>query len=296
MRIILLSGGDSPEREISLRSGDCVEAALAKRGHTVVRYDPAGGIPNVEELAGADAIFLALHGGTGEDGTIQRQLETAGIFHYTGSTPAASAMAMRKDLAKAAVHAAGVPVAAGGVLLPGERLIFRAPMVLKPVCGGSSVGLRLVHSAGEMPTEPFVEPMLYEELLTGREYSVGLLGDGALPVVEICPKNGVFDYHRKYTAGETDEICPAHISHEKTAKLQKMALQAAKTLKLRDFARVDFKEDAAERPHFLEANTLPGMTAGSLLPKEALAAGISFPELCETIAKFAAARRRMPNE
>lgn len=296
MRIILLSGGDSPEREISLRSGDCVEAALAERRHTVVRCDPAGGMPDVGELAGADAVFLALHGGAGEDGTIQRQLEAAGIFHYTGSAPAASAMAMRKDLAKAAVRAAGVPVAAGGVLLPGERLIFRSPMALKPVCGGSSVGLWLIHSVGEMPTAPFTEPMLYEELLTGREYSVGLLGDGALPVVEICPKSGVFDYLHKYTAGETDEICPAHISHEKTVKLQKMALQAAKALELRDFARVDFKEDAAGEPHFLEANTLPGMTAGSLLPKEALAAGISFPELCETIAMSAAARRRAQSE
>lgn len=292
MRIVLLAGGDSPEREISLRSGDCVEAALAERHHAVARYDPANGLPPVPVLAGADAVFLALHGGTGEDGTLQRQLEAAGIFHYTGSTPAASAMAMRKDLAKAAVRAAGVPVATGGVLLPGEQLIFRYPMALKPVCGGSSVGLRLIHSAGEMPAEPFEIPMLYEELLTGREYSVGLLGGGALPVVEICPKSGTFDYHSKYTAGETDEICPARIPREKTAKLQQIALQAAKALELRDFARVDFREDAHGTPHFLEANTLPGMTEGSLLPKEALAAGIPFAELCETVARLAAARHR----
>lgn len=291
LHIVLFSGGDSPEREVSLCSGDCVEAALLSRRHTVLRFDPAEGFPPLEELTRADAVFLALHGGDGEDGTIQRRLEALGIFHYTGSDPSGAAMAMRKDLAKAAVRAAGIPVAAGGVLLPGERLKFRFPMVIKPVCGGSSVGLRLIRTAGELPEEKFDEPMLYEKLLPGREYSVGLLGGGALPPVEICPHGETFDYYCKYTAGATDEICPANIPREKTVRLQEDALCAARVLGLRDFCRIDFKEDARGEPHFLEANALPGMTNGSLLPKEAQAAGVTFPELCETIARQASSRR-----
>lgn len=292
MYIVLLAGGESPEREISLRSGDCVEAALTGRRHTVSRYDPSTAFPPVPELLRADAVFLALHGGTGEDGTIQKQLEAAEIFHYTGSAPAGSAMAMRKDLAKNAVRTAGVPVAAGGVLLPGEQLRFRGPMVLKPVCGGSSVGLHLIYTEEDLPQEPFPIPMLYEKMLDGQEYSVGILGEGALPVVEICPMGGTFDFRHKYTAGETKEICPARIPPEKTARLQKYALLAAKALELRDFARIDFKEDAHGIPHFLEANTLPGMTEGSLLPLEARTAGIPFPELCETMARLAAKRKK----
>ncbi len=290
MFIILLSGGNSPEREVSLRSGDCVEAALRTRGHTVARYDPAVVFPPAEELIRADAVFLALHGGDGEDGTVQRRLEAAGVFCYTGSAPDAAAMAMRKDLAKAAVRAAGVPVAAGGVLLPGERLRFRFPMVLKPVCGGSSVGLHLIRGPEELPQESFAEPMLYEKLLPGREYSVGLLGGGALPPVEICPHGEAFDYRCKYTEGEADEICPARIPKEKTVRLQEMAFSSAAALGLRDFCRVDFREDEHGVPHFLEANALPGMTEGSLLPKEAHAAGISFPELCETMVRLATSR------
>lgn len=292
MWIVLLSGGNSPEREVSLRSGDCVTAALRSRGHTVARFDPADTFPPVEELTRADAVFLALHGGEGEDGTLQRKLEAAGVFHYTGSAPAGAALAMHKDLAKAAVRAAGVPVAKGGVLLPGERLKFLFPMVIKPVCGGSSVGLRLICTSDELPQETFAEPMLYERLLPGREYSVGLLDGRALPPVEICPHGETFDYHCKYTKGATDEICPARIPSEKTARLQELALLSAAALGLRDFCRVDFKEDAQGVPHFLEANALPGMTDGSLLPKEARAAGISFPELCETMVRLAAARGR----
>lgn len=291
MNILILAGGRSPEREVSLVSGACVRNALAGR-HRAVLFDTKDGLPGRDALAGADAVFLALHGGDGEDGRVQRQLEEMGIFHYTGSAPDASALAMRKDRAKAVVAAAGIYVAAGGVLPPGKLPEFQEPMVLKPLCGGSSVGLVRVETRGELPRKPFFEPMLFERLLPGREYSVGLLVHTALPVVEIRPSGGVYDYAHKYTAGATSELCPAPIPAQKTAYLQRTALRAAGVLGLRDYARIDFKEDETGTPCFLEANTLPGMTGESLLPLAAKAAGISFADLCETMAALAAVRKK----
>lgn len=291
LNILILAGGDSPEREVSLVSGRCVLSALAKR-HRADFFDTQNGLPDRGALAGADVVFLALHGGKGEDGTVQRHLEELGIFHYTGSDPAASALAMQKDRAKAAVSAAGVPVAAGGILPPGVIPAFCGPMIFKPICGGSSVGLVRAETPAELPRAPFPEPMLWERLLPGREYSVSLLADTALPVVEICPLGGVYDYAHKYTAGATSELCPAPIPAQKTAYLQRMALLAARTLHLRDYARVDFKEDEKGVPCFLEANTLPGMTGESLMPLAARTAGISFEELCERMATFAALRKK----
>lgn len=291
MYILILAGGNSPEREVSLVSGACVRDALAAR-HRAVLFDTVKGLPPLEELSRADAVFLTLHGGKGEDGTVQQELEALGIFHYTGSGAAASALAMHKDRAKAAVFAAGLPVAAGGVLPPGGLAEFQGPMVLKPLCGGSSVGLVLAQTPGELPKAPFPEPMLWERLLPGREYSVGLLDGKALPVVEICPSGGVYDYAHKYTAGATRELCPAPIPAQKTVHLQRMAVRAAEVLGLRDYGRVDFKEDEQGAPRFLEANTLPGMTRESLLPLAARAAGLTMTELCEKMAAMAAARKK----
>lgn len=291
MHILILAGGDSPEREVSLTSGACVREAMSARHH-VALFDTANGLPLPEELLRADAVFLALHGGAGEDGTLQRELESLGVFHYTGSDSAASALAMHKDRAKAAILAAGLPAAIGGILPAGVSASFQGPMVLKPCCGGSSVGLVLVRAPGELPRVPFSEPMLWERLLPGREYSVGLLAGEALPVVEICPIGGVYDYAHKYTAGATRELCPAPIPEPKAAHLQHMALCAARILGLRDYGRVDFKEDEAGVPHFLEANTLPGMTRESLLPLAAHKAGYTMTALCEKMAGLAAARKK----
>ena len=295
MRMLVLCGGDSNERAVSLRSGERVASALQNAGHRAERADPS--VIAFEELCRrcvtADAVFLALHGGAGEDGRLQSALESAGIYHYTGSDAVASARAMRKDEAKATVAAVGVPVARGEVLWGGKRPSVGYPAVLKPRVGGSSIGLHLLQSEAELcALQPFAEEMLLEELLPGREYTVGILCSAPLPVVEICPKGGTYDYAHKYEAGASLELCPAPLSAAASAALQEIALRAYVALGLRDYARLDFKEDACGTPRFLEANTLPGMTNTSLLPLAAQTAGISFEALCEKMAAPAAARKR----
>lgn len=296
MQIMVLCGGDSAEREVSLRSGARVALALAERGHEVTRYEHSGGalpIAVLREAAVADALFLALHGGEGEDGRLQARLVSCGIFHYTGSAPRGSAMAMAKDVARELVSAVGIPVAKG-VLLRASMTEppLPLPCVVKPRTGGSSIGLRFVHTVEEWKKITPYRGLLCETYLPGREFTVGILGGKALPVVEIRPRGGQYDYRHKYTAGASEELCPAPLSVTRSRGLQKMALTAFSALGLRDYARIDFREDEGQRPHFLEANALPGMTATSLFPLAAGAAGIGFGELCERMAAMAAARKR----
>ena len=298
MRIALLCGGESAERTVSLVSGACVKDALCEKGHEVFLIDWRG-----EEIAGslgsllyaADAVFLALHGGAGENGDLSRALEKKGIFHYTGASPQAAALAADKARAKACVEKAGVPVAKSIVLEAGENagkaLLPPFPLAAKPLCGGSSIGLRFFGTKEEIDGLTFDEPMLIESFLAGREYSVAFLCGKVLPPVEIRPKGGVFDYAHKYTAGASEEICPAPLSPEKYRRLTKTALCAIEAIGLRDFARIDFKEDAGGVPRFLEANAIPGMTKTSLLPLAASRAGISFADACEEISRAAAARK-----
>lgn len=295
MEIIVLFGGNSSEREVSLASGKRVAAALARRGHGVQLFDYRfGGFSEklLQECHRADAIFLALHGGAGEDGRLQAALEAEGIYHYTGSGPAASRLAMDKAAAKARVAECGVPVTPGAVWLPGAaRPSFCYPAVLKPLSGGSSVGVVFAENPTRLASFLPTEPMLAEPYLSGAEYTVSVLEGRALPVVEIRPRGGRYDYEAKYTSGGALELCPAPLEPPASAALQRLALQAWHALSLRDLCRVDFKCDAEGHPFFLEANTLPGLTATSLLPLAAAADGIPFGELVEKISLLAAGRK-----
>lgn len=296
MEIVVLCGGESSERAVSLRSGERVAKALRDKGHSVLlvdyRQDPLEGWL-IARLRCADAVFLALHGGAGEDGSLQAELEEWGIYHYTGSGPEGAALAMDKAAAKRAVLALGVPTADGLVLRRGEPKppLDDFPAVIKPLYGGSSVGLRFLQNEEEYEALRVSEALLCERFLPGREFTVGVLGGHALPVVEICPVGGVYDYHHKYTPGATEELCPAPLTASESEQLQAFACVIFAALGLRDLARIDFRADGQGMPHFLEANVTPGMTATSLLPLAAHAEGIEFPTLCEQLAYLAARRK-----
>ncbi len=299
MEIVVLYGGDSAERGVSLCSGVRVAAGLRKAGHTVTLLDLSGEPTAcmLEQMRRADGVFLALHGGAGEDGRLQSLLESNGIRHYTGSDPCGAALAMHKEKAKARVAVAGVPVAKGVVLQGAcSEPPLPYPFVCKPLYGGSSVGLHLVFCHADwqklIPSGHFLDGMLCEAFLPGREYTVGVLDGRALPAVEIRPKGGIYDYAHKYTAGASEELCPAPISPLERERLATYALQAFQALGLRDYARIDFREDGAGVPHFLEANTLPGMTETSLLPLAAKATGMDIQALCERMIQLAIKRKK----
>jgi D-alanine-D-alanine ligase len=259
-----------------------------------------GAIVRPAYFVDADVVFLALHGGAGEDGTVQAAFDAAGIV-YTGSDHVGSAAAMDKDLAKRLFVAAGVPTPKW-LMAPvtSERALreLGLPLVVKPNKQGSTVGLSVVRSPQELT--PAIEEayrhdneVMLEAFVPGREFTAGILGDRTLAVGEIVPKRSdIFDYESKYQPDGAEEIFPARLSEEKTREFQAMALLAHHALKLRGYSRIDFRMDAEERIWCLEANTLPGMTAQSLLPKSAAAVGISFPELCEEICRLALARRQ----
>ena len=295
MEILVVCGGVSGEREVSLRSGERVYQALCKEGYAAefVRTDTA--LPDAQLLARAcatDAVFLCFHGGMGEDGGWQAVLEAAGVRHYTGSGPKASALAMDKPRAKACVAALGVPVAEGKVWkkgMPCPTLPF--PFAVKPCKGGSSVGFSIIRGREELENLTPSEDMLCEAYLPGREFSVAVLEGRALPPIEIRPVGGVYDYAHKYEVGAAEEICPAPLTTAELVRLQNLALVSFFALGLRDFARVDFKEDAQGMPCFLEANTLPGMTQTSLFPLAARTAGIPEAKLFAKMAAIATARK-----
>ncbi len=333
MRITVLMGGNSAERDVSLASGLRIAQALRSRGHEVVSLDPATGVidgrmeaellaggvvktvpPSLEDLrmmsegvlspsfAGhvairdADVVFLALHGGQGEDGTVQALLDMIRV-RYTGSGHLASALAMDKDLTKRLFRLAGVttpewlmaPASQSDVA---ERVGY--PAVVKPSKQGSTVGLTVVREpAGLEPAvdEAFLydDEVMIERYISGRELTVSVLGDQTLPVGEIFPKHEIYDYECKYTKGMAVEKFPADLEPALTGELQRLALVAYRALKLAGCARVDFRMDGGGggELHCLEANTLPGMTDLSLVPQAAAAAGIDFPELCERIVQLA---------
>lgn len=302
MRITVVLGGASAEREVSLSSGRRVAAALRERGHEVLEVDPRPDPFAILEVARqTDVTWLALHGGTGEDGTIQALLDLAGI-RYTGSGHLASAIAMDKDLSKILFRASGVPTADWWMARAGEPERWTAPdyagravtalglpIIVKPSKQGSTVGLSLVkapQALGPAITEAFRhdDEVMLEAYVPGRELTVGVLGELVLPVGEIIPKHEIYDYECKYTAGMAEELFPAPLEDAVRDETQRLALAAYRALKLRGCARIDFRMRPDGALFCLEANTLPGMTATSLVPQAALAAGITFPELCERIA------------
>jgi D-alanine-D-alanine ligase len=324
-------GGTSAERDVSLASGIRITEALRSLGHEVVAVDTVAGVltPAEEQrlLAGsvvktappdskalvrmnaamqgtlkslpkADVLFLALHGGQGEDGTLQALLDLTSV-PYTGSGHLASALAMDKDLSKHLFRAAGVPTP-DWLMAPVTEDEVRAalgfPVIVKPSKQGSTVGLSVVKQPGEL--QPAIEmafehddEVMIERFIAGRELTVGILGDVALPVGEIIAKHEIYDYECKYTPGMAVEEFPAQLSDEKTREVQELARRAFVSLKLRGYARIDFRMATDGSFYCLEANTLPGMTQTSLIPQAAAAAGISFSELCDRIVQLALEQR-----
>ena len=295
LRIAVFLGGPSAEREVSLRSGDAVAAALRARGRTVVELDPTG---NWSLPAGIDVVFLALHGTYGEDGTVQAELERLGV-PYTGCGVEASRVAFDKAETKRRLVAAGVPTARSTVVRSATVPWpdgWKPPVVLKPVRQGSSVGLQFVDraeewSAGLAAALAHDDAVLVEERVFGREVTVGILEDRALPLVEVRPRSGAYDYRSKYTRGATEYLCPAPFDAVVSARLQAAGLAAFRAVGGRDYARVDVMVGPGDAPSVLEVNTLPGMTETSLLPMAAAAAGLDFGTLCDRMIELALARR-----
>ena len=332
MNITVLLGGLSAERDVSLASGLRIAAALRGRGHRVSCVDPASGPlsaddeaallasgvgtepPTLEsltalpqgsispalaalpEVQGAEVLFLALHGGQGEDGTLQALLDLAGV-PYTGSGHLGSALAMDKHLSKTLFRSVGVgtaewlmaPASADEVLAT-----IGLPAIVKPSKQGSTVGLTIVREIGELEAAVaeafrYDDEVMIERFIAGRELTVGILGDQALPVIEIRPKKEIYDYECKYTKGMAEEFV-ADLGPEAAGRVQEQARLAFEVLKLRGYARIDFRMDELGNFYCLEANTLPGMTELSLIPQAAAAAGILFPELCERIVQLAGDR------
>jgi D-alanine-D-alanine ligase len=330
LQVTVLTGGTSAERDVALASAVQVIAALRRSGHQVAVVDTARGfIPEKDEasllprgvgttppdpaelvaleqgilLSGlrdlavvrdAEVLFLALHGGRGEDGTIQTVLEILGV-PYTGSGPLGSGMAMDKDVSKRLFRASGVKTA-DWLMAPASadevQDVIGWPAVVKPSKQGSTVGLTVVKrradytSAVELAAR-YDDEVMIEAFVPGRELTVGILEGEALPVGEIIPRHEIFDYECKYTPGMSEEIFPAALAPGVAKECARLAVKAHHCLKLGGYSRVDFRLDSEGALYCLEANTLPGMTATSLLPQAALAAGISFEELCDRICRSA---------
>ena len=333
MRVAVLMGGTSDERDVSLASGVQVAHALRAAGHDVVAVDTVSGVLGADEearlltggvkplppeavalaaldpgatvslvrdpsLGAIDLFFLALHGGSGEDGTIQALLDVTGV-PYTGSDRLGCSLAMDKEVTKRLLRDADVPTPdwlVGPATADEVERALGLPVIVKASGGGSSLRLVLAHDRAELDaaiadSHGWNDLVLFERYHAGREFTVGVVGDETVPVGEIVPQHEIFDYACKYQPGLAEEIFPAEIPEAVSEELRALALRVHRALRLRDFSRVDFIVDAQGRPWCLEANALPGMTANSLLPKAARAAGISFPELCDRIARLALERR-----
>ena len=335
MKIVVLCGGVSTERDVSITSGTMVAQALRERGHQVVLLDSFFGCPEpyekpddlftkdipfapilvgVEEpdiqkvkasrkqpndsilgdnvfdiCRAADITFFALHGEDGENGTLQAAFDVAGI-KYTGCGCLGSAIAMNKEVSKKLFRQAGIGTPAGITVYPDEAPYADVgfPCVVKPCSGGSSVGTSIVETRAAYEAAlklafKYERAVLVEQYIKGREFTVGIMDGEAMPVVEIIPKAGFYDYKNKYQAGMTTELCPAPISPKLTERMQRLAEKADRELMGEVYSRVDFLMDEKGELYCLEANTLPGMTPTSLVPQMAQAEGKPFGELCEEI-------------
>ncbi len=290
-KIAVLMGGWSTEREISWASGEAVEAALRERGYRVIGVEAEGSSGELAQRLlslGIGIVFIALHGRGGEDGTIQGFLETIGLA-YTGSGVLASAVAMDKIMTKRILEAEGLPTPRWNVLRLGEKKSgFSLPAVIKPVAEGSTVGVTIVRKRGEIPralaaAHHFGDRAIVEEYIPGREVTAAVLDDRPLPLIEIRPRGGFYDFKAKYVPGMTDYLAPAPLPSSSTRQIQDLALRLHRLLGCRGATRVDFRLSPRGRPYILEINTIPGMTRTSLLPKAASCAGIDYPTLVERI-------------
>ena len=341
MKIVVLAGGLSTERDVSFKTGEMVTKALRENGHQVILLDVFMGYsdkeedltgifdraeavsvkvaaipetapdlekvkaqrkdqsdnffgPNVIELCRmADIVFMALHGENGENGKIQAAFDLFGI-RYTGTGYLGSALAMNKGMAKQLFLENGIPTPRGTSLKRGEDAAkietcgIHFPCVVKPCSGGSSIGVSIVHDKAEYEQalkEAFrwENELVIEEYVKGREFSVGVIDFQALPIIEIAPVEGFYDYKNKYKAGSTVETCPAELSEQITKEMQGYAEKVAEVLGLNTYSRTDYLLDAEDHIFCLEANTLPGMTPTSLLPQEAKVTGVDFNQLCEKL-------------
>lgn len=341
MKIVVLAGGLSTERDVSFKTGEMVTKAFRENGHQVILLDVFMGYSNKEEdLTGifdraeavsvkvaaipetapdlekvkaqrkdqsdnffgpnvielcrmADIVFMALHGENGENGKIQAAFDLFGI-RYTGTGYLGSALAMNKGMAKQLFLENGIPTPRGTSLKRGEDAAkietcgIHFPCVVKPCSGGSSIGVSIVHDKAEYEQalkEAFrwENELVIEEYVKGREFSVGVIDFQALPIIEIAPVEGFYDYKNKYKAGSTVETCPAELSEQITKEMQGYAEKVAEVLGLNTYSRTDFLLDAEDHIFCLEANTLPGMTPTSLLPQEAKVTGVDFNQLCEKL-------------
>lgn len=334
MNIVVLAGGISTERDVSLISGQKIYQAIKGNGHHAVLLDvflgyegdishifeddinweaQVSGIketnPDIEKVKAmrpdweknffgpnviaicqkADVVFMALHGENGENGKIQACFDLMGIT-YTGTDYVSSALSMDKGLTKDIFRQYGVPTPQGFRLKKGEKepeeVMF--PCIVKACCGGSSVGVSIAgneeeYEAAKAEAFKYDKEAVVEQYIKGREFSIGLLEGKALPIIEIAPKQGFYDYKNKYQAGSTVETCPADLTLEQTKQMQAYAEKGFAALRLKNYARLDFMMGENGDMYCLEANTLPGMTPTSLLPQEAAAIGISYEQLCEKL-------------
>jgi D-alanine-D-alanine ligase len=335
MKIVVLAGGISTERDVSLSSGTGIYKALKEKGHQAILIDVFLGykgdmsadlfslekdwaadmkgisteITDIEQIKAlrpdykknffgpnvitlcqqADVVFMALHGAEGENGKIQACFDLMGI-RYTGTDHISSAIAMDKAISKELFRENGIPTPEGTHLKKGEE-DFRSvplPLVVKCCNGGSSVGTVIVekeedYEAAKKEAFRYDDEIIVEQYIKGREFSVGVIDGKALPIIEIAPITGFYDYKNKYQAGSAVETCPAELPEDKTVQMQGYAEAVFKALRLKNYARMDFMSAENGDMYCLEANTLPGMTPTSLLPQEAQAVGISYGELCELL-------------
>lgn len=295
LSIVVMLGGPGAEREVSLRSGAAVARALRSLGHNVTELDPRK--PDWTLPDSTQVVFLALHGMYGEDGTVQRQLEDLGV-PYTGCDPQSSATSFDKLASKRLFEQHRVPTPRFHVVENADAPWpdgWVPPLVVKPVKQGSSVGLQFVNDMGAWSgaiSEALKHDaqVLVEERVMGRETTVGILDGKPLPIVEVRPKTGAYDYHNKYTSGASEYYCPAPFDGPVTQRIQEAGLAAFRAVGARDYARVDVMVTEKGEPMVLEVNTLPGMTETSLLPKAAQAAGIDYAELCQAMVNMALRR------
>jgi len=335
MKIVVLAGGISTEREVSIVSGTLVCEALRAKGHRAILLDVFFGDENIDisdifteeydidksveyiksfndkvtqmvkarldffgpkvlqVCQGADIVFLALHGEYGENGKVQAAFDLHGI-KYTGSGYLSSALAMDKGLTKKLFATCGIPTPSGVLLekenhstmLADYQMTF--PVVVKPCCGGSSVGVDIVdnqkaYEKALRDAFAYEKEVVVEQFIDGREFSVGVVDNEVYPVIEIAPIDGFYDYHNKYSAGAAIETCPADLTKEQSEKMQAYAAKGVEVLYIDGYARLDFMMNEAGEIFCLEANTLPGMTPTSLLPQEAQVIGIDYEALCEKL-------------